>query len=488
MPTRISFPSPLSDARGSSSKELITPPRSCHALHPEGEDQTIVRQGSLNPVSYILALHNDVLRYISLTMAAVHCRPVRQGLWSQSRHIRSLQNNNPLPIFSQNSLSLPTTFIRPISSRPARASPTPSRQNPAFPVRRHFSSAASASASSDHTPASRNESTSSKMAPRILIFGTGSIGAVYTYIFSRAVTEANVFAVCRSNYDAASTQGFTINSSLFGQNLNVRPQVVKTVDEAVTKSDGKPFDYIIVTAKAIPSTPSLPEQIAPAVSPSTTIALIQNGIGVEDIYSQAFPQNPLLSCVVYLPATQTSPGTIKHGEVELLHIGTYPAGRDKSSAEDFASVLRSGNGTAKVHDDVQIERWTKLLVNASWNPICALSRCRDVQFMHSSDSATDVVKQVMLEITAVAQASGYPQINEAKIDHQLGRAKARSLPGVEPSMLADAFSGRNMEVDAIVGNTVRIAEEKGVKTPLLTAIYALTKGLDASFTRARESK
>jgi len=327
------------------------------------------------------------------------------------------------------------------------------------------------------------------MAPRILIFGTGSIGAVYTYICSCAVSEANVFAVCRSNYDAASTQGFTINSSLFGQNLKVHPQVVKTVDEAVSKSNGEPFDYIIVTAKAIPSTPSLPEQIAQAVSPSTTIALIQNGIGVEDIYSSKFPQNPLLSCVVYLPATQTSPGTIKHGEVELLHIGTYPAtSPHAAAAEQFASVLRSGGGTAKVHDDVQIERWTKLLVNASWNPICALSRSRDVQFMHSSDSATDVVKQVMLEIAAVAQASGYPEINEAKIDHQLGRAKARSLPGVEPSMLADAFSGRNMEVDAIVGNTVRIAEEKGVKTPLLTAIYALTKGIDASFTRAREGK
>ncbi|KAK4942278.1 hypothetical protein LTR10_017884 [Elasticomyces elasticus] len=327
------------------------------------------------------------------------------------------------------------------------------------------------------------------MAPRILIFGTGSIGAIYTYIFSRAVTEANVFAVCRSNYAAASSQGFTINSSLFGQNIKSHPQVVKTVDEAVRKSNGKPFDYIIVTAKAIPSTPSLPEQIAPAVSKDTTIALVQNGIGIEDIYSSKFPENPLLSCVVYMPASQTSPGTVKHGEVELLHIGTYPASSPhKSSAENFASVLRSGGGTAKVHDDIQIERWNKLLVNAAWNPICALSRSRDVQFMHSSDSATDVIKQVMSEIASVAQASGYPEINQAKIDHQISRAKARSLPGVEPSMLADALAGRNMEVDAIVGNTLRIAEEKGVKTPLLTAIYALTKGLDASFDRARESK
>jgi len=335
----------------------------------------------------------------------------------------------------------------------------------------------------------RPSTTSADMSPRILIFGTGSIGAVYAYIFCRAVSPENVFTVCRSNYEVASSQGFTINSSLFGQNLNVRPQIVRTVDEAVSRSGGKPFDYVVVTAKAIPSTPSIPDQIAPAVSSNTTIAVIQNGIAVEDIYVSKFPNNPLLSCVVYLPATQTSPGTISHGEVERLHIGTYPAKAPEahtSRAESFASLLGSGGGTAHVHEDVQSERWSKLLVNASWNPICALSRSRDVQFMHSSSEATDVVRQIMLEIASVAQAAGYPVISESKVDHQLGRAKARSLPGVQPSMLADALAGRNMEVDAIVGNTLRIAEEKGVKTPLLKAIYALAKALDTSFTKARD--
>lgn len=333
------------------------------------------------------------------------------------------------------------------------------------------------------------------MSPRILIFGTGSIGAVYSYIFSRAITPDNIFAVCRSNYDAASSEGFTINSTLFGQNLKVRPQVVRTVDEAVAKSQGKSFDYIIVTAKAIPSTPSLPEQISPAVSSeaSTTIVLVQNGIAIEDIYSSRFPDNPLLSCVVYLPATQTSPGTIAHGEVERLHIGTYPARgvppSHKAAAESFASLLRSAGGTAFVHDDVQSERWNKLLVNASWNPICALSRSRDVQFMRSSPSgeATALVRRVMLEIAAVAHAAGYPELDESKVDHQLGRAQARSPPGVEPSMMADALASRNMEVDAIVGNALRVAGQRGVQTPLLGGIYALIKALDQRFTESATS-
>ncbi|KAG9789472.1 hypothetical protein KCU88_g1618, partial [Aureobasidium melanogenum] len=325
--------------------------------------------------------------------------------------------------------------------------------------------------------------------PRFLIFGTGSIGAVYAYIFSRAVTPANVFTVCRSNYDVVAKQGFTINSTIFGQNLNVRPQVVRSVEEAVSKSADKPFDYVIVAAKAIPSTPSIPDQIRRAISPNTTIALIQNGIGIEDLYRNAFPSNPILSCVVYLPATQISPGIVTHKEIELLHLGTYPATAPQShkeSAERFGAMLKAGGASSKVHDDVQQERWSKLLVNATWNPICALSRSRDAQFIQSSSYAPNLIQDVMLEISAIAQAAGYPSVSRSVVEYQIGRATARPLPGVEPSMLADAAAGRNMEVDAIVGNALRIAEEKGVDTPLLRAVYALVKALDGSFTRARE--
>ncbi|KEF59910.1 2-dehydropantoate 2-reductase [Exophiala aquamarina CBS 119918] len=323
--------------------------------------------------------------------------------------------------------------------------------------------------------------------PRILIFGTGSIGAVYAWVLSRAVGESNIFAVCRSNYDIARRQGFTINSALFGENLNVRPVVVKSAAEAAAavSSDDEHsfFDYVVVTAKAIPSTPSIPSQIQDAVGPETSVVLIQNGIGVEEIYRTAFPYNPILSCVVYLPATQISPGVITHAEVEHLHIGTFPSTAPRShkaGAQAFTDLIQSEpvNATATLHDDIQEERWTKLLVNASWNPICALSRSRDAQFLSSSPIAPSIVRSVMLEVASIARAAGYPDVSPERAEHQLGRAQARTLPGVEPSMQADALAGRRLEVDAIVGNALLIAEDKGVATPLLSLLYALANALD----------
>lgn len=310
---------------------------------------------------------------------------------------------------------------------------------------------------------------------RILVFGAGSIGAAYIYIFTRG--GAQVGAVCRSNYTAAKTNGFIINSTLWGD-VHVQPEVFRDPSEA-----SGPWDFVVVCSKAMPNqNPSTAEMIKPAVGHTTAVVIIQNGIAVEDEYAALFPNNPILSGVVYLPATQTAPAVIAHKEVELLYIGTFPANAPeghKASAREFASIIKAGGGTVEVHDDIQLERWSKLLVNAAWNPTCALTRSRDAQFLSSSPGALHFVRSVMHEVASIAQAVGYKEIDAKMIEFQISRATARNLPGIEPSMLADALAGRAMEVEAIVGNTVRIARDHGVSTPLLNALYALAKGLDS---------
>ncbi|KAI1100394.1 6-phosphogluconate dehydrogenase C-terminal domain-like protein [Jackrogersella minutella] len=339
--------------------------------------------------------------------------------------------------------------------------------------------------------------------PKALIFGTGSLGACYAWVLSKAVGQRNITAICRSNYDVASRDGFTIHSKLWGDNLKFRPRVARSVAEAVQASaaDEQPFfDFVVVAAKALPSTPSVAELIRPAVLKGTTgIVLIQNGIGIEDEYARLYPENPVLSTVAYFPATQVEPAVVHHREVELLHVGTYPAASvpdsHKQAARTFAELIGKGGATAKLHDDVQRERWGKLLVNAAWNPVCALTRLRDREFMDANASlglggsgdGLQFVREVMLEIAAVARACGYADVDEALVDYQIGRAAARGLPGVQPSMLTDAFAGRSLEVDAIVGNAVRMARSRGVATPMLRTIYVLANGLSESFAKKKGS-
>ncbi|GAB7364618.1 hypothetical protein MBLNU230_g5422t1 [Neophaeotheca triangularis] len=326
------------------------------------------------------------------------------------------------------------------------------------------------------------------MAPRILIFGSGAIGTIYAYLLTKAGSE--VTTVCRSNYEAAKANGFRIDSALYGHDLHITPHVVRTPEEAAQSlQPGEHFDYILVCNKVLPGgRPTTAELLAPAVTPTTTtVVLIQNGIDIEEEYLVAFPENPLLSCVVYLPVTQTAPGHISMGKMESLEIGTYPASAYQRTAvhraltDKFAETLQSAGGNAKVYEDIQPRRWIKLMLNASWNPVCALTMSRDVAYLASSDVAEAFARDVMLEVVTVAQAAGYVEVDAQVAERQLDIAKGRiGTAGIEPSMLVDLLQERRMEVEVILGNPIKVAKEKGVSVPRLEALYALLKALDQS--------
>lgn len=323
---------------------------------------------------------------------------------------------------------------------------------------------------------------STNARPRVLLFGAGGVGAVYLYILQKVADTA---AVCRSNYEVVSKEGFILNSAIFGQGLKFKPPVVKTCEEAASIAEGNAYDYIVICSKAIPGL--VPKLIAPVVTPRrTSIVLVQNGMGIEQEYADAFPETPIISAVVYLPATQRPSGVVKHGEIELLQIGQYPASAPNSPAKAFVELIQAAGGTAKIYDDVQLKRWTKLLINTSWNPMCALARTKDTDVLDSCNEASGVVRAVMMETRDIAAAYGYP-ITDEQIEQQLERAEAR-VPidaGIEPSMLQDALAGRRLEIEAIVGNVVRMGKAKGVKCDRLEMLYVLAKTLDLHIGKSR---
>ncbi|KAJ1335198.1 2-dehydropantoate 2-reductase [Microdochium nivale] len=281
------------------------------------------------------------------------------------------------------------------------------------------------------------------MDQKVLVFGTGSIGTVYAWIVSNTTAPENLICVLRSSFEAAKENGITLNSTIWGQNLNFRPVVVQSVAEVAASalappttrnsnnhSSGelqqqeqsqRPFDHIIVTSKVHDTSPSTAEVLKPVVTPGhTAIVLIQNGINIEEEYARLYPDNPILSCVVRVPATQTSPAVVEHKQLEELFVGTYPAfspntpssaegtlatakttmataqhrgggvgsHADKSAeaAVRFVEMLTRGGATVTLVPDIQAHRWQKLVLNVGWNPVTALSRLRDQHFIRTSSS------------------------------------------------------------------------------------------------------
>ncbi|KAJ9614383.1 hypothetical protein H2200_002519 [Cladophialophora chaetospira] len=329
--------------------------------------------------------------------------------------------------------------------------------------------------------------------PQILLFGAGSIGSVFLYQFQQA--GCKVTAVCRSNYDAVKRDGFTLHSTRYG-NVHFKPEaVVRSVEDC---PKNLVYDFVFVATKSFPgSTPSLSEQIRPAVQgrPQTAIVLAQNGIDIESEVAETYPENSLLSCVVYLPATQMEHGVIEYPEMlNLLEIGTYPSNAPdshKAAATKLANLIIAGGGQAEVHENIQTARWGKILMNCTWNPICSLSLSSDGELLNgAAPYAWELVWGMVKEMIEVAKFIGVPGVTEQLAEQKLSIAKRRAATntGRENSMVQDVRSGRLFEVEAIVGNTIRLGRRHGVKMPLTEMIYALAKARFDALVREKSTE
>jgi len=297
----------------------------------------------------------------------------------------------------------------------------------------------------------------------VLIVGAGAVGALFGSALARQ--GARVSVVCRSDYDAVSRDGYDIRSKSFGDHRFRPDQVYRNVADC-----REPPDYLLLTSKVL-ETVDRAALIRPAVGPRTVIVLIQNGVDIEPPVAEAFPDNELLSSLAFVAVGRGAPGQVNHLSLGSLILGRYPAGVTPA-AQAIAAAFEAGKVPCKLTENVIGARWQKAVWNAVFNPISILGGVLDTNAMLRTDAEVEFARRAMQEVCDVAQAAGHPQ-SPSLIEQML--ATTRAMPAYKTSMALDYENGRPMEIEAILGNTVRAARKVGVATPNLDAIYALSK-------------
>ena len=133
----------------------------------------------------------------------------------------------------------------------------------------------------------------------------------------------------------------------------------------------------------------------------------------------------------------------------------------------------SGNGWIErliVTPEVVTARWQKLVWNAPFNPISVLGGGVDTENILICPPSAQLARQVMTEVCMLAKASGH-ELAADIIDRNL--TDTLRMKPYKTSMLLDFEAGRPMEVEAILGNAVRIAQRLGRSVPYLESLYGL---------------
>jgi 2-dehydropantoate 2-reductase len=294
---------------------------------------------------------------------------------------------------------------------------------------------------------------------KILVIGSGAIGCFYSSKLWQAGAE--ICLLVRKNFHEVQEKGINILS--INQNFCFRPQLIINDLE---KYQQQP-DYILIATKVLPSI-DLPSIISSVLAKHTKIILIQNGINIECDLAKKFQQQ-IISVVAFVCVAKLNETTVHHQDNGHLIIGNY---QQKASADThfLAHLFNQVGIKTTVSNHIQTDRWEKLIWNASFNPISVLSNSCNTKQMLENKHCRQLIIHVMQEIFLLAKADGCFLSNNV-IANKISYTE-KMIP-YETSMLLDFKNNRSMEIEAILGNAIKFAQEKSIPTPHLSTLYAL---------------
>ncbi|KAM0242133.1 hypothetical protein ACHAP5_007370 [Fusarium lateritium] len=289
----------------------------------------------------------------------------------------------------------------------------------------------------------------------VLVYGLGAIGSFYAFVLSRS-ERVRLTVVARSNFEAVAANGIKID-------------ILRSVADAKQK-----FDFIICTNKAVDQASSAAD-IAPGVGDNTSIVIIQNGVGNEDAFRERFPNVTIISCVTWVGARQPEPGVIEHTTSEDMQVGLYPNRtgddtRDTQRLSQFESLLSIGKTIFQIVPNIQVQRWEKVVWNAAWNSLTALTLMDTHSWLSSSDLSTPMTRKLMKEVIDVANVLGVP-LEDELIDRLID--KILRMPPIGSSMRTDYENGKPMEVEVILGYPVKKGRELNVDVATIETLYTV---------------
>lgn len=273
--------------------------------------------------------------------------------------------------------------------------------------------------------------------------------------------NALVSVVCRSNYNQVNDNGYLIQTSTWGSG-HFRPSKVYRAGSLSGLRTKPRFDYVICANKITADSGSVIEDIEPLVRSNTTLVTAQNGMDVEKPLRKEFSHNTILSAVCNIGINQQYPGFIE--QTARIRKKAFLIGIPSPSSQgaetdrqrrDALSAMDEQFDSVTSADDMEKERWTKLVFNAAWNAMCAILNLNTHQVLCRPD-AVEIVRELAHEAYGVALRSGV-ELDEDIPNRTVELAKS-SAP-ITPSTLQDVNKQRPMELGPIFGKSRRRSHE-----------------------------
>jgi 2-dehydropantoate 2-reductase len=306
----------------------------------------------------------------------------------------------------------------------------------------------------------------------IAIVGAGAIGGLIGARLAHAGED--VILIARgANLGAIQSDGLSVQRG--ADAIRVRPPATDDVSAVACA------DVVFIAVKAHALSP-IAQAIGVALKPDAVLIGAMNGIpwwyfrdrhleSVDPggVIARSIPYEHVVGMVVYPAASLVAPGVVVHEDGDRLSIGE-PDGSKSDRAQSVAQMLARAGFKAPVQTRLRNEIWLKLVGNATLNPLSAITRATMGQIFATEDRRR-LVRGLMDEVAQVAKA--YDVELPLSIDKRMDGAAA--MGSHKTSMLQDLEAGRRLEIEALLGSVIELADAKRLDVPMLRELFVLAK-------------
>ncbi len=287
----------------------------------------------------------------------------------------------------------------------------------------------------------------------ITIFGVGAMAALFGFFMNKVSDRITLFGTWTEQINAITEKGLTF-MDLDGNQWTRRLNITNNLHKVPTT------DVALILVKSY-QTKRTVEQVKGILRPNGLAVTLQNGLGNVEILQAALGGDRVVAGITYHAANLSALECVQHAGAGLTFLGVK-VGRE-TQLNEIGNLLNKAGIQTELIKNIESLSWSKVIVNASINPLTALLEIKNGDLLHHP-LLGKILRATIQEVAAVATKHGIRLPHPDPVEHvfDICRATARN----RSSMLQDIVRGTQTEIEAINGAVVDLGLRYGIPTPV----------------------
>lgn len=231
------------------------------------------------------------------------------------------------------------------------------------------------------------------------------------------------------------------------------------------------FDVILIGTKAYHLEQTI-QDIKPYVHNETVIIPMLNGMQHIDMLTNAFSKESVIGGLCFIESTLSSEGhVIQTSPIHRFVFGEWNGERTER-IRNIEKAFQDTRAMISVSNNILRDMWHKYLFITTFSGVTTLFQ-RSIGPIREVNRGVKLIESLLQETAQIMRVVQAPIIDN--IEEKQMQTMGEMGYNMKSSMLRDMEKGLSVEVEALQGYLLSLAEARGIAAPTLQSVYVNLK-------------